>query len=787
MIERFLRFFRKSSTLVEATGDTAETVRPSQAVLGPGAPVSPLLGYYDRLREAEPRTFQYIPGVNATIVPRMGYGLPAFADLKRWAEVVPEVAHIVRMIIREMLNFSPTLYDANGDPLQEAWLVRHPDGRSSWSVWFSRFLYNVLVYDAPAVFIRRDHHGRPVALRVLDGSTLFVLIDERGEIPEPPSPAFQQIIWGVPFGRPYRADEIWYHPRNPRVDAPYGTSSIEEAITAVQLLERLWDFEISEYTYGTMPNALISAPATWKMEEIAAYQREFDIMLSGNSALRRRVIFVPEGMKIVATHRPQFNRELYNMAFERVALAFGVPPAELGKLPGEGLGGKGFIRGMQSAFFRQCIGPLKAFVEDFFNDILRQMGLKDYSFALEFPPAELDPAQNVEQTIQLFQAGLLTLNQALARLGMDPVEGGDVRLVQVGKRMVPMEEIVPEIGEEKVGSKPETRAKEDPRFAELIARMEEMVERLRKERLAKAVEAAPISMPQPGRNEVRVVAMEPEESGEKEDVPGVFKPEAGEHPKLQERVGGKLAVREAAFFRLSEALGWGLVPPTRVVEVGEGEEGSVQRYVTGRLPAKPPGEYDERAVIRAALLDIIGGNIDRHTQNWLTDPEDPRRPVLIDNGLSFPVRPMRPDHSAFVEHVEGQPIPDAERRDLVRLLQDQSFWEEMERFFHDQGEDIQAVRLARDRLRMLLIQGEIRKECYMASFRFLNKAYAIASAGEVLVSLGQLEVFSGAFEGANIEIRKALVVGADPARLWGRYRRIRTKPNGVTVYELCFE
>src|SRR5215207_4521060 len=60
------------------------------------------------------------------------------------------------------------------------------------------------------------------------------------------------------------------------------------------------------------------------------------------------------------------------------------------------------------------------------------------------------------------------------------------------------------------------------------------------------------------------------------EVQGIYKPVRGERPLWDFPSG--LHRREAAAWHLSEALGWGLVPPT-VVRDGPFGEGSIQLFV----------------------------------------------------------------------------------------------------------------------------------------------------------------------------------------------------------------
>ncbi|MER5305556.1 SCO1664 family protein [Streptomyces lasiicapitis] len=87
---------------------------------------------------------------------------------------------------------------------------------------------------------------------------------------------------------------------------------------------------------------------------------------------------------------------------------------------------------------------------------------------------------------------------------------------------------------------------------------------------------------------------------EEQSAACVYKPVAGERP-LWDFPDGTLAQREVAAYEVSEALGWGLVPPT-VLRDGPYGEGMVQLWVGPAADAE-----DAAAVGGAELLALVEG------------------------------------------------------------------------------------------------------------------------------------------------------------------------------------
>lgn len=149
-----------------------------------------------------------------------------------------------------------------------------------------------------------------------------------------------------------------------------------------------------------------------------------------------------------------------------------------------------------------------------------------------------------------------------------------------------------------------------------------------------------------------------------EMVRGIYKPGRGERPLWDFPRG--LYRREAAACRLSDALGWGLVPDT-IVRDGPLGVGSLQQYVDHdpndhyfTLLESP--EHHE-PLRRMAALDVVANNTDRKSGHCLLGTDG--RIWGIDNGLCFHPDPKL---RTVIWDFAGEPIADDILADLHRLL-----------------------------------------------------------------------------------------------------------------------
>ena len=119
-----------------------------------------------------------------------------------------------------------------------------------------------------------------------------------------------------------------------------------------------------------------------------------------------------------------------------------------------------------------------------------------------------------------------------------------------------------------------------------------------------------------------------------EETLAVYKPQRGERP-LWDFPPGTLAAREHAAYLVSEAAGWGIVPPTVLREDGPLGPGSVQLFIEH----DPEVHYftlmhdrlDEFAAF--AAFDVVVNNADRKAGHVLVDGSG--RLWGVDHGLTF--------------------------------------------------------------------------------------------------------------------------------------------------------
>lgn len=329
---------------------------------------------------------------------------------------------------------------ADIDRCEKFWAMPDRRNRRSWNSWIRILLEDVFVVDALSIYPRFTYGGDLDSLEIIDGTTVKPLLDERGGRPQPPFPAFQQILWGYPrrdlgmeadpdggTGSLLPSDQLIYEPRNQRVWTPYGNSAVEQALADGELYMHRHRWMTLEYTAGTMPTSLfeVAADASLTPQQVAELERYFNDLHSGDSTQRQRANFLPpgivpskEGGDVAERYKPDYDLHLIKL----VASHFDTTMPELGFTETKGLGSSGFHEGQENVQDRKDQSLIK-WLKRLLTDITRtQLGAPD---ELEFYFLGLDDedeaaADDVEQA--RLAGGVITLNERRDRLGLPRYE-----------------------------------------------------------------------------------------------------------------------------------------------------------------------------------------------------------------------------------------------------------------------------------------------------------------------------------------------------------------------------
>jgi len=456
---------------IQVAGEVVAMPRPGGAfgaILGPSAPLVPAaLDVVDPdTGRAMPRKYEYQVAQNLNITQT---SVP-FAILRQLAEQCDIIHRCIEIRVSEIVKqdwsfavapqaIAEIMETENCSHAKAAKIGREKYGEEivrltqfwenpyvasdrSFVEWMTEALWQVFVFDQLCVYPRYSLGKKLLGFDIIDSPTIKILLDNRGDIPHPPAPAFQQILHGFPRGEftaspdadgeffsgagradQFLTDQLFVSVRNRRSWSVYGYSPVEQSIpSATEYLERQ-RWRRSEYQDG-------STPKTWmrtnSMEldalKLAAYERILNDKLTGSTAERHRIKVLPDGFEPIAMPQVDsyFKPEYDEFIIKRIASCFGVSPAALGVMPRSGLGGSGEHKGQQESAEIVSQRPMENYVVEFVNALCRRFldADKNVTFVLNDEQAGESEQTRLNAYKVAIESGQMTLNDVRGELGL---------------------------------------------------------------------------------------------------------------------------------------------------------------------------------------------------------------------------------------------------------------------------------------------------------------------------------------------------------------------------------
>ncbi|HEY3919438.1 MAG TPA: phage portal protein [Stellaceae bacterium] len=388
------------------------------------------------------RAFDYPFGFNLAVTPR-SWERTGFAELRGLADSYDLLRAVIETRKDQMERLTWRIRPralsggaTDNDPrlVLLTQFFASPDKQHGWATWLRMLLEDLLVIDAPTLYKRRSRGGALYALEVLDGATIKRLIDDWGRTPAPPASAYQQILKGMP-AVDYSADELIYAPRNPRIHKAYGFSPVEQVQMSVNIALRRQIYQLQYYTEGNVPEALIGVPESWNPDQIRQFQAYWDSLNAGDTAERRHAKFVPGGVAktFVPVREPAMKDAFDEWLARVVCYTFSLPPsaftAQVNRATAENA---------QDVSLAEGLAPLQNWVKHLIDRVLAaEFGAADLEFAWD-ADRDADPAQMATIATDYVKAGIKSINEVRAELGLPPVAGGEQPKIQTAQGLVPL-------------------------------------------------------------------------------------------------------------------------------------------------------------------------------------------------------------------------------------------------------------------------------------------------------------------------------------------------------------
>ena len=438
------------------------------AMLGPAAPLlpAPIDVVLDETGRALPRKYEYQVATNLNLT-QQEVPFEVLTSLAEQCDIIRRAIDIrVGDLVKQEWSFTLSesaineimeeqnvshakaarigrdKYGEEINRLTAFWKNPYTQSERSWSEWLTEALNQVFIYDQLCVYPRYTLGKDLFGLDIINAPTIKLLLDNRGDIPHPPLPAFQQVLWGFPRGEftassdsdgdfynspgkydEYITDQLSVFVKNRRTYSPYGFSPVEQAIPAATLYLDRQAWMRAEYQAGSMPTTFMKTNSMeLTLEKLAAYERILNDRLTGSNAERHRIKVLPDGFDPVAMPSvdERYKSDYDEFIIKRIAAIFGVSPSSLGVVARAGLGGgKGAHEGEQASSEIVSTKPMEMYVTDIINSMSRRYLKADLN--VTFVMQDSTNAETLKEQSQALQialfSGQMTLNDVQGQLG----------------------------------------------------------------------------------------------------------------------------------------------------------------------------------------------------------------------------------------------------------------------------------------------------------------------------------------------------------------------------------
>lgn len=416
---------------------------------------------------AEPLGFNFDWGQNLQITPRQDafYSAAALRTLATYPlarvciennkDVLTRIPRRVQLRAKVGENYKQRADRSKNDPILKKLnkFFDRPNSQQDWGDFLRPVLEDLLVIDAPSIFVERAKtDASVVGLRWVEGASITVKVEEHGWIPAPPSPAYQQNWQGYPRVD-LTTDQLVYRPRNivPRnftASYLYGMSPTEQMAEEIRIGQARLNFVEKFYSEGTIPGMMLFAPVGTPPDKIKEAQQWIDSDLSGALGKRRRLQifqgFQTDGKteQTLEPKEPALADIFDENHIRKICYAYGTSPTRLQRAMNRSSGQQ-----VQEASEEEGLLPWLNWLKrtcDYIIQVL--MGYEDYEFMFD-PFMENDALKQAMADKEDITIGLYSRNEKRIERGDDPGDSPEMDEYSIVTQngVIPLSTSLPEI------------------------------------------------------------------------------------------------------------------------------------------------------------------------------------------------------------------------------------------------------------------------------------------------------------------------------------------------------
>lgn len=324
---------------------------------------------------------------------------------------------------RSEANMSPEDESDKKDIAMVKEFLRYPIGDkiTTFRNFINKTIEDAMVLDAVAIYRKKNLKGGIFGYVPIDATTIELALTDDGSVPLPPETAYIQKVNGKVTAE-LTTDDLIYRMMNPRTNTPFGLSPVETLILTVSTALKLSSYNLAYLTEGNVPEGFVELPQdiASNPEQLKAWQEAWDAMMSGNNQVRRKIKFLPAGMKWTPT------KEAEDMSFERFEKWLLLQTCSVMEVPPQAIGfqfdrGKGATEAEWEIGKERGLYPLANFIKEIMDQIIQE----DLNMPhLEFTWQNINPTNKKEEADvfgKLVNTGAVSVDEWRLGEGLAPI------------------------------------------------------------------------------------------------------------------------------------------------------------------------------------------------------------------------------------------------------------------------------------------------------------------------------------------------------------------------------
>jgi hypothetical protein len=247
----------------------------------------------------------------------------------------------------------------------------HPDRTMPMNEWLIASVNDVLDLGQSPIYVQRNRMGDVIALELIDGALIKPLLDDRGRVPQPPYPAYQQFVYGMPAGL-YTSEQVIMIRERPRTQSAYSLSRVELALLRINQALRKEGLDLTRFTDGAVPEGFLSLNANtqWTTEEIETYEQVLNGLMGGNDTQRVHMkVLPPDVAQFTQTRQSDPHLDLDQYILNVIVAAFGLTMDEIAFT---GTSNRSVGQTQEAVIYRRVVQPLAQRYGVLFTNIIQQ-------------------------------------------------------------------------------------------------------------------------------------------------------------------------------------------------------------------------------------------------------------------------------------------------------------------------------------------------------------------------------------------------------------------------------